>query len=103
MINLQTLSPSDLYDLKKQVEDRIADLYWEDDNFQNREEHDGYIYIIVYNDLTYYFDFIGKRAYNRYLTDKNAIRIECKTKDLFPEYKLLMSKGELNGQEELRC
>ena len=50
---------------------------------------------VEYEDLTYHYDYLGERAYNEYMKFDRARRIECKTKNLFPEYKVLMSKGEL--------
>ena len=94
---IKGLSPQELYDLKNKVDEEIQDQYWSDANFFNREQTDSYIYIVVYDDLTYHYDYLGKRAYDRYLKDDNAIRIECKTKHLFPEFKVLMEKGQLNA------
>ena len=92
---LKSLTTDELYELKEKVDEEIADQYWCDANFFHREEKDSYIYIVVYNDLTYHYDYIGERTYNEYMRNEKAIRIECKTKDLFPEYKVLMAKGEL--------
>ena len=91
---LRGLSPEELYELKRKVDEEIEDQYWCDSNFFNREQTDSYIYIVVYADLSYHYDYLGKQAYDRYLRDDDAIRIECKTKHLFPDYKVLMSKGE---------
>lgn len=92
---LAQLSIEELYELKENVDEQVNDLYFCDENFFRREEKDSYIYIVVYEDLTYHYDYLGQRAYNEYMHFERAKRIECKTKDLFPEYKLLMSKGEL--------
>ena len=92
---LKGLSIEELYELKENVDEQVNDLYFCDENFFRREEKDSYIYIVVYEDLTYHYDYLGERAYNEYMKFDRARRIECKTKNLFPEYKVLMSKGEL--------
>lgn len=91
---LKTLSSNDLDELKKEVDEQVDDLYWCDENFWKRTETDSYIYAVVYKDLHYHYTYLGKSAYNEYMKS-DAIRIECKTKDLFPTWKVLMSRGEL--------
>ena len=98
---LRGVSPDQLYELKEAVEQEINKPYWSDANFSHRDKIDSYIYITVYTDLSYHYDCLGKKAYDRYINDDNAVRIECMTKDLFPEYKVLMQKGELNGQKRV--
>lgn len=92
MKSIQEMSIQELLALQSDVQDQLAELYWSDENFYNREEKDSYVYIVVYDDLTYHYDYIGERAYREYLKNDNAIRIECKTKTLFPTYKVLMQK-----------
>lgn len=92
---LQSLNGFELKELRDEVDKEIEDKYWCDENFWMREETDLYIYIIVYDDLTYYYDYLGKRTYKKYMEDKKAKRIEFKTKDLFPAFGVLMSRGEL--------
>ena len=96
---LAGLSPAELYALREGIDEKIAENYYSDENFSNREKKDDCIYIIVYKDLSCYHDFIGKRAYEKYMHDKDAIRIEAKTKNLFPDYKVLCAKGELTYEQ----
>lgn len=99
---LKELSIADLYNLKEQLEEQISDKYFEDDNFSHRETIDSYYYAVVYDDLSYHYDCIGKKAYNEYIKDDHAIRIECKTKELFPQWKVLMQKGDNIEYQETR-
>jgi len=101
---LKGLSVHELVKLKNDVDEQLEDLYWCDENFYRREKNDSYIYTVVYKDLDVRYFYLGKAAYDRYMKDEDAIRIECKTKDLFPEWKVLMSKGEIefNEQERIR-
>ena len=92
---LKTLNGVELKELRDEVDEEIADQYWCDENFWMRNETDSFIYIVVYKDLKYYYHYLGKKAYDKYMEEKDAIRIEYKTKDLFPTYGVLMSRGEL--------
>lgn len=98
---LKGLSPAELYELKAKVDEEIEDQYWSDENFFHREQSDSYIYIVVYADLSYHYTYLGKKAYDEYMKNDNAIRIECKDKHLFPQYKVLMQKGEFYGQKRV--
>ena len=98
---LRGIPTEQLYEIKNSVDAEIKKQYWSDANFSHRDKIDSYIYITVYTDLSYHYDCLGKKAYDRYINDDNAVRIECMTKDLFPEYKVLMQKGELNGQKRV--
>ena len=97
---LKSLSPEELRILKEKVNEEIADKYWCDENFKNREKADSYIYCIVYDDLHCFYDYLGKRAYEKYMADENAVRLEAKTKHLFPDWKVLMMKGDLEWHQK---
>lgn len=92
---LSQLSVDELYDLKKDVDEQIEDLYFCDENFFRRTQTDSYIYAVVYEDCSYHYYYLGERAYNEYMGNRYAKRVEYKTKDLFPTYGVLMSRGEL--------
>lgn len=89
---LKNMSANELAELRDQVDDEIQEIYWADENFWMREKTDSFIYITRYDDGSYYYDYIGKNAYERYLNDTNAIQLDYKTKDLFPTYGTLMRK-----------
>ena len=78
--------------IKEYANNRIADNYDLIENFMFHDKIDSYIYEIKYNDGNKYVDYIGKRAYDKYMNDDNAISIYRKTKDLFPTYELLLQK-----------
>lgn len=92
---LSQLSVDELYELKTNVDEQIEDLYFCDENFFRRTQTDSYIYAVVYEDCSYHYYYLGERAYNEYMGNRYAKRIEYKTKDLFPTYGVLMSRGEL--------
>ena len=93
-LSLMGLTADDLYALRKSLDRQIRDRYYEDSNFKNREKADSYIYAVIYPDLHCHYDYLGKRAYEEYVNG-DAVRIEAKTKSLFPEWNLLMAKGDL--------
>lgn len=92
---LKQLNGEELTELKETVQEEIEDQYFCDENFWMREQTDSYIYITVFNDLTYHYDYLGKRAWELYVTDPRAVRLEYKTKDLFPTYGVLKTRCEL--------
>lgn len=92
---LKQLNGKELNELRQAVEEEIEDQWWCDENFWMRETIDSYIYITIFDDLTYHYDYLGSRAYERYMSDPRAVRIEYKTKDLFPTYGTLMARSEL--------
>lgn len=89
---LKTLSGAELEEVKKAVEQEEEDQIMKDENFMFRDFIDDYFYMIYYKDGSFHYDYIGKRAYKKYMEDPNAIRIGYKTKDLFPTYGTLLVK-----------
>ena len=89
---INSLNTVDLLSLKAQIENKIDEYYHLKENFYLHEEHDDYIYVIEYADGSKYHDYIGARAYRKYINDCDAIAIGRKTKDLFPTYEPLLEK-----------
>lgn len=79
--------------LKDLIDKRMEQIY--DDNFQIHEKIDEYLYYVVYDDLSHHLYCKGADAYRHYTNDINAVRIERKTKDLFPSWELMMTKENL--------
>ena len=96
---LKSLTAEELTLLRDQVDEQIEDLYWCDENFWMRESIDSYIYITRYEDGSYYYDYLGQTAYERYISDDRAVQLDYKTKDLFPTFGTLMRKENHARQE----
>ena len=84
------INVNDLEQIKKLIEQKEEELY--EVNWKAHNKIDDYIYVIHYADGEYHYDYLGQRAYERYLEDKDATWIERKTKDVFPEYEFLERK-----------
>ena len=78
--------------IKEYANNRIIENYDLVENFMYHDKIDSYIYEIRYDNGKKYVDYIGQRAYEKYIDDENAISIYRKTKDLFPTYELLLEK-----------
>lgn len=63
-----------------------------DDNWKKHTWIDDYYYIIHYEDGKVHYDYIGSRAYDKYINDDRAEWIERKDKTLFPTYEFLERK-----------
>lgn len=83
---------ADLALLKKLIERRMQDEYDDPANFMFHDRIDDYIYIVDYMDGSYHYDYIGKRSYNEYINNADAVRIRRKTKSLSPVYETLLEK-----------
>lgn len=97
--SIQFLDGYDLLALKKMVEDQIEYAKHLKENFYLNELTDDFIYIVWYMDGSYHYMFKGAEAYNEYIGNQRATKLERKTKDLFPKFELLMEKG--NGKERV--
>lgn len=91
---ISSLNTADLLQIKALVETKIQDHYDDKDNFYLHERIDDYTYIIDFVDGTRHYDYIGARAYKKYITDKRAVALRRRTKDLFPTYENLLVKEE---------
>lgn len=90
--SIQFLDGNDLIALKKMVEEQIEYARHLKDNFYLNDQFDNFIYIVFYANGEYHYIFKGKDAYNEYKDNPAAIRLERKTKDLFPKFEILMEK-----------
>lgn len=90
--SIQFLDGHDLIALKEMIDEQIEYSRHLKENFYLNDSTDDYIYIVRYNDNSYHYVFKGAEAYNEYIDHNDAIRIERKTKDLFPIFELLMEK-----------
>ena len=91
--SFERLASQDLIKLKEQIDRQLEEIYERKENFYLHEKIDDYIYIVHYLDGHTHMDYIGARSYNEYISNEDAIKIERKTKDLFPTYETLMEKG----------
>lgn len=60
--------------------------------FMLHEEVDDYFYVTFYKDGSHHIDVIGSRSYEKFVNDDDCIRIERKTKNLFPTVEILLTK-----------
>lgn len=89
---LNGMNTDQLLALKSAIEDMIEENYNLKENFYLHDRTDDYIYICVYEDGSIHYDYLGSRAYKRYLDDDRIVAIKRKTKDLFPAYEDLLEK-----------
>lgn len=89
----QKLTSKDLISLKEQIDKQLEEIYDRTENFYLHEEKDDYIYIVHYLDGHTHIDYIGAKSYEEYMSHADAIKLERKTKNLFPKYETLMEKG----------
>lgn len=78
--------------IKDLLEENIRENYHLKDNFKFHDCLDSYFYITRLNNGDYYLDTTGKKGYERFLNEPNAIQLERKTKNLFPTYEILLKK-----------
>lgn len=89
---LKQMNGFELEEIRKEVDSEIETQYFKDENFWMRSTTDDYIYINIYSDGSYHYDYIGARAYKNYIKDNNCVQIDYKTKDLFPKFGTLARK-----------
>lgn len=75
------------------INENIERNYELKDNFRYHDELDGYFYIVRFGNGEYNLYCKGKEAYERYSRDENAIRVERKTKNLYPTYETLIQRA----------
>lgn len=90
--SIQFMDGNDLIALKKMVEDQIEYARHLKENFYLNDQFDNFIYIVLYDNGEYRYMFKGNEAYNEYKDNPAAIRLERKTKDLFPKFEILMER-----------
>lgn len=83
-----------LNDLKEFIIEQITLNLDKRENFMYRDYQDYYLYAIYFEDGTRTMVSKGCRAYEIFTEYDDAYRIETRTKELFPEYDLLMIKED---------
>lgn len=89
---ISTMDGHQLEALRRKIERQEQIVYDRKENFHLHDRTDNYIYIVNYQDGSFIYDYLGSRAYERYIDDPTAVSIDRKTKDLFPVYEHLLSK-----------
>ena len=88
---LDKLSGFELKRIKKYFENKFEEVAQKDSNYILHDFVDDYFYIVYFEDGTHHLYSKGEDAYSTY---KNCgIRLERKTKDLFPTYEVLLEKA----------
>lgn len=81
-----------LKDLKERFDARYEELCQKDRNFMLQDFVGDYVYVVYTDEENYHMYCKGKQAYDYY--KEYGIKIERKTKDLFPTYKTVMEKDK---------
>jgi len=87
---LSSLSGTELKRIKNYFDKKFNEVVQLDSNYIMHDFVDDYIYIVYYNDGSHYYFSKGTDAYNEY--KDYGVKLERKTKDLFPIYETLMEK-----------
>ena len=88
---LSKLSGTELQRIKKYFDKKFDEVVQLDSNYILHDFVDDYIYMVYYKDGTCHRFGKGADAYSEY--NKYGIRLERKTKDLFPTYEVLLEKA----------
>ena len=78
--------------IKDLLEENIRENYDLKDNFKFHDTIDSYFYITRFSNGEYALDITGKKGYERFIQNQDAIQLERKTKNLFPTYEILLKK-----------
>lgn len=81
-----------LNEIKKYIDEQIETQLDKRENFMFRDYIDEYLYVIYFSDGSRDIQCKGNKAYNIFINDSSAIRMETRTKELYPKYELLMTK-----------
>ena len=87
-------SGADLQIIRDIINEQIEVEYEKKENFMYHDTIDNYLYLVYYLDGTSNLFAIGADAYERYIKREDAIRVERKTKNLFPTYETILRKNE---------
>ena len=87
-------SGKDLQIIQKILDEQLEKEYEKPENFMFHTTVDDYLYVVYYQDGTSNLFCIGADAYERYMKRSDAIRVERKTKNLFPSYEVILKKHE---------
>lgn len=78
--------------IRELIDENVERNYELKENFKFHDEIDSYFYIVRYSNGDYNLFYKGKEAYDRFKREESAIRIERKTKNLFPTYETLIER-----------
>ena len=84
-------SESDLLYLKSIIDSQIEQNYYRKENFMFHDSLDEYLYVVNFEN-DYHTYSTGKKAYDVFIENSDALNITRKTKDLFPTFELLMER-----------
>ena len=87
-------SGKDLQIIQKILDEQLEKEYEKPENFMFHTTVDDYLYVVYYQDGTSNLFCIGADAYERYMKRSDAIRVERKTKNLFPSYEVILKRHE---------
>ena len=90
---LDKLNGFELKRVKELFEQKYEEVAQKDSNYQVHDFVDDYLYIVYYPNGEHHYTLKGADAYDRYL--KEGIRLDRKTKDLFPTYETLLQREEV--------
>lgn len=89
--NINFCRPKALERIIKIIE-KEYEHYDDKECFMLHEEIDNFFYYVYYKDGSRHMEYIGRKAYLKYVENDDAVKIERKTKDLFPTFELLAEK-----------
>ena len=90
---LDNLNGFELKRIKELFDQKYLEVCQKDANYQVHDFKDNYLYIIYYPDGNRSISANGAEAYEKYM--KDGIRLDRKTKDLFPTYETLLQREEV--------
>lgn len=90
---LDELGCFELKRVKELFDEKFDEVCQKDANYPMHDFIDNFIYIIYYPDGEHKYCFNGAEAYDRYM--KEGVRLDRKTKDLFPTYETLLQREEV--------
>lgn len=88
--SMDKLSGFELEELKNKFDAKFEKLSQLDRNYNLHDFIDDYTYIVYYNDDSFHYYSKGQEAYKSYLN--SGVKLERKTKDLYPTYESLLNK-----------
>ena len=91
---LAKYSGADLQIIQNLLIEQLELEYEKPENFMYHTTTDNYLYLVYYQDGTSNLFCIGADAYERYMKRSDAIRVERKTKNLFPSYEVILKRHE---------
>lgn len=91
---IASLTGMELLEMREEINSQFKKVIDREENFFLHDYLDEWLYIVSYRDGSEYLYTKGADAYAEYKRTDFAIAITRKSKDLFPTYQVMMSKGE---------